>query len=299
MRFVACLLAAMALGLGGCANFTTVKNFAHATKQVAAPVRGELAFITETCVQEAGLRSGFEGDAEFKRIGECRGTDQLLQALQQQTVGVMDLYADALLALADDDKKLDLSADIDATTKKLSALKTRNGSTVVSEAQAGALSKILSLIADAWVQREREKGIRILVEASPDLAGVGQSLSGFFKTGAGGGAAPYARLVNLTKAEADAVNAALQSPAIVNAEPLRAAELRLDQWKVNKALRDRTQPGPSNVGTLMAQALDAWVESVPQFKEDAFKPEPLALFDRIKAFRDKAIEAKTAAEAAF
>lgn len=297
MRVVALVLVALAVGLSGCANFRSVTDFAQATKQVVAPVRDEMAFITATCVQEAGLRSGFELDADFKRIGECRGTDQLLHALQRETVDVMDLYASALLALVED-TKFDLSADIEATTRRLATIKTKTGSSPVSEAQAGALSKILSLIADAWLQNERKTGVKILVDASPDLAGVGRTLSAFFKSPTVGDA-PYAKLVRLTQAEADAVSAALKPAFIVNADPIRAAELRLDQWKVNQALMQRTRAGPSNVGALMAQALDSWVESVPVFREQAFKQDPVALYERIDTFRAKAIEARIAAESAF
>lgn len=297
MRVITYLLCALSMALGGCANFKVVTDFAQATKQVTTPVRDEMDFITATCMREAGLRSGFELDPQFKRIRECRGTDQVLQALQRETVDVMDLYASALLALADD-KKFDLSADIEATTKKLAAIKSRGGSSVVSEGQAGALSKILSLIADAWLQKEREKGIRILLDAGPELAAVGTALSGFFRSSAGA-EAPYGRLVKLTQAEAEAVNAALRSDFIVKAEPLRAAELRLDQWKVNQALQERTQAGPSSIGALMAQALDGWVQSIPVFREQALKPDPAALYERIKAFRAKAIEARHAAESAF
>ena len=297
MKLVRCLLAVLAACLTGCANYRVVTDFAQGTKQVASPVREELAFITATCVQQAGLRSGFEADPDFKRIDECRGTDQLLQALQRETVDVMDLYASALLALVDD-KSFDLSADIQATTSKLAAIKTKGGSSPISEAQAGALAKILSLIADALLQREREKGIKILVDASPQLAGVGRSLSTFFKSPAGTDA-PYAKLVKLTEAEAGAVNAALKSQFIVNAEPIRSAELRLEQWKVNRALKERTQAPPSDVGSLMAQAIDAWVASIPMFREQALEPDPVALYERISAFRIKAIEARDAAKAAF
>lgn len=297
MKVFKYLLAALVLGLSGCANYKVVTDFAQGTKQVIAPVRDEVKFITATCVQEAGLRSGFEGDAEFKRIGECDGTDQILQALLHETVEVMDLYASALLALVDD-TQFDLSADIEATTSKLAKIKTKSGISPVSEAQAGALSKILSLVADALLQREREKGIKMLVDASPELAGVGKTLSSFFKSPTGGDA-PYAKLVRLTQAEADAVNAALKSQFIANADPIRAAELRLDQWKVNQELTKRTQVGPSNVGTLTAEALDAWVESVPVFREQALTPDPVALYKRINVFRAKAIEARNAAKATF
>jgi hypothetical protein len=297
MRIVTLVFAALAVGLSGCANFRTVSDFALATKQVVAPARDEMAFITAMCVNQAGLRSGFELDADFKRIAECRGTDQILHALQRETVDVMDLYASALLALFDD-TKFDLSADIKATTSKLATINTKTGFSPVSEAQAEALSKILSLIADALLQKEREKGVKILLDASPDFAGVGATLSTFFKLPTVG-AAPYAKLVTLTQAAADAVNAALKSAFIVNADPIRAAELRLDQWKVNQALIPRTQAGPSNVGALMAQALDSWVESVPAFREHAFKQNPVALYELINTFRAKAIEARIAAESAF
>jgi hypothetical protein len=296
MRVIAHLLIALSAGIGGCANFQVVSEFAQATRQVTAPVRDEMTFITTTCMQEAGLRSGFELDPEFKRIVECRGTDQKLQALQRETIDVMDLYASALLALADG-KKLDLSSDIDATTKKLAAIKTKGGSSPISEVQAGALSKIVSLIADAWVQKEREKGIRMLVDSSPELAGVGKTLSSFFRAPPGA-EAPYAKLVKLTRAEANAVNAALVSDFITKTDPIRAAELRMEQWKVNQALADRSTDG-LGIADLMAQALDDWVESVPHFREQALRPDPLALLDRIKTFRAKAIEARNAAQSAF
>jgi hypothetical protein len=106
-------------------------------------------------------------------------------------------------------------------------------------------------------------------------------------------------LVKLTEAEAGAVNAALKSQFIVNADPIRSAELRLEQWKVNQALKERTRAPPADVGSLMAQAIDAWVASIPVFREQAFEPDPVALYERISAFRIKAIEARDAAKAAF
>ena len=59
MRVVACLFTALVVNLTGCANYKVVTNFAQATRQVAAPVRDEMTFITATCVQQAGLRGGF------------------------------------------------------------------------------------------------------------------------------------------------------------------------------------------------------------------------------------------------
>lgn len=295
MRVVAQLLIVLSVGLGGCANFKVVGDFARATQQVTTPVREEMTFMTTTCVQQAGLRSGFELDAEFKRIAECHGTDQVLQELQRETIDVMDLYASALLALADG-KKLDLSADIEATTAKLAAIKTRSGSSPVTESQAGALGKILSLIADAWLQKEREKGIRMLVDASPELGGVGRTLNTFFKAPPGA-EAPYARLVRQSQAEAGAVSAALRSDFVLRADPIRAAELRLEQWKVHRSLAQRA--GPSGVGDQMSRALEAWVESIPVFREQALKPDPLALYEKIRAFRARALEARDAAESSF
>jgi hypothetical protein len=295
MRIIAVLLTGLSVCLGGCANFKAVGDFARATQQVTAPVREEMSFMTATCVQQAGLRSGFELDATFKRIAACHGTDEALQALQRETIDVMDLYAAALLALADDEK-FDLSADIEATTAKLAAIRTRSGSGPVSEGQAGALSKILSLIADAWLQKERAQGIRMLVDAGPELAGVGRTLNTFFKSPTGA-QAPYARLVRQSQAEADAVSAALQSDIVLRADPIRAAELRLEQWKVHRSLAQRT--GPSNVGDRMAGALDAWLESIPVFREQALRPDPLALYEKIRVFRARALEARDAAESSF
>jgi hypothetical protein len=282
MKCLVPLLAALSLGLGGCANFQAITEFAQATKQVAAPIRDEMTFITATCVRQAELRSAFELDDEFERIAQCRGTDQVLQALQRETVNVMELYASALLALVDN-RKPDLSGDIEKATKKLAALKSADGSKVVSDTHAGALQRALTLVADAWLQREREQGIRQLVTAAPQLADVGRTLNLFFQ--AETGQAPYVELVRLTQAEARAVDTVLRSDLVLRADPLRAAELRLAQWKVRKALRERTRAGPDTLRQQLSQSLQAWVDSIPDFAEQAFKPEPAALRERIKALR--------------
>lgn len=299
MKILALIWLLPALALGGCTNFQVVSEFAQATKQVTAPVREEMGFITATCVQQAALRGGFEFESEdpFKRVVACQGTDKVLQGLQRETVAVMDLYANALLALADN-KNLDLSADIDATTKKLTKIQS-GAQSAVSAAQAAALSKILALIGDVLLTRERDQGIRRLVDASPDLAQVGRTLNRFFKPPEGGGGSPYDALIALTQAEAAAVERTLQSNLVAKADPLRAAERRFDQWKVMQALHDRAQPGPKNPGTLLAQAIDAWIDSMPVFREQALKPDPEALLKRIGEFRSKAVAASEAAQAAF
>jgi len=291
-RLAALLLAVLSLALGGCANFRVVGDFAQATKEVTGPIRDELAFITATCVRQAELRSGLEMDDEFARIAQCRGTDRVLQALQRETVNVIDLYASALLALVDD-RKYDVSDDIDKAGRKLAALKTRNDAALVTTSQARAVAGVLDLVADAWLRQSREDGIRTLVAAAPEVAALGRSLDRFFTVPEG--PSPYAELVRLTQAEARAVDALLRSEVVLRSEPLRAAELRLAQWKLRQALRQRAATDGSSVGALLSQSLRAWVDSVPEFATDALKADPQALRLRLKQLREKAQAASDAA----
>ncbi len=293
--FLRTSLVVVALSLSACANFTVVKQFAGETTGMTGAVKEELSTIAALCDDAADLRlllaeSGVGSVAlqqESKKI--CREETEKVIAYQAVTTNVLELYAKTLLAMVDD-TNFALASAIASTGNKLSALKSKD-SALFNEKKVGAITKVLGLLADVIVQRQREEGIRRLVAAGPDLIANAQEIKDFLQN-------EYQGRVMRAQALATGGVAMLgaSGPLAAN-EPIRTAELRRALETHTSALSKRTAGG--QVPKQLIAALDAWIVLVPEFQRDALKPDPQALINRIRDFGQKAGEAREAVEAAF
>lgn len=288
-------LVAVALSLSACADFKVVKQFAGETTGMTVAVKEELSAIAALCNDAADLRlllaeSGVGNVApqqESKKI--CREETEKVIAYQAVTTDVLELYAKTLLAMVDD-SNFGLEASIASTGNKLGALKTKDGA-LIDAKKVGAITKVLSLLTDVIVQRQREEGIRRLVAAGPDLIANAQEIKRFLQI-------EYQGRVTRAQALANGGVAMLgTSGPLATNEPIRAAELRRALEIQMSALGRRTADGP--VPKQLIAALDDWIALVPEFQRDALKRDPQALIQRIRDFGKKAGEAREAVEAAF
>lgn len=288
-------LVVVAVSLSACADFKVVRQFAGETTGMTGSVKQELSTIASLCDDAADLRlllaeSGV-GDValqqESKRI--CREETERVIAYQAVTSDVLELYAKTLLAMVDD-TSFALESAITSTGNKLSALKSKDGA-LFNEKKVGAITKVLSLLADVIVQRQREEGIRRLVAAGPDLIANAQEIKSFLQNEYQG------RVMHAqTLATGGVAMLGASGPLAAN-EPIRTAELRRALQTNTSALGKRTADG--QVPRQLIAALDAWIALVPEFQRDALKPDPQALIKRIRDFGKRTGEAREAVEAAF
>lgn len=293
--FLRTTLVVVALSLSACANFTVVKQFAGETTGMTGAVKEELSTIAALCDDAADLRlllaeSGVGNVAlqqESKKI--CREETEKVIAYQAVTTNVLELYAKTLLAMVDD-TNFALASAIASTGNKLGDLKSKDGA-LFNEKKVGAITKVLDLLADVIVQRQREEGIRRLVAAGPDLIANAQEIKGFLQK------EYQARVMHAQALATGGVAMLGASGPLAANEPIRTAELRRALETHTSALSKRTADG--QVPKQLIAALDAWIVLVPEFQRDALKPDPQALINRIRDFGQKAGEAREAVEAAF
>lgn len=283
------------LSLSGCANFKVVKEFAGETTEMTGAIKQELQTVAGLCENTADLRlllaesgvGAVETQQESKRL--CKEETEKVVAYQAVTANVLELYAKTLLAMVDD-SNFALESAIDSTGKKIQALKTKDGA-LFNEKKVGALTRVLSLLADVIIQRKREEGIRRLVAVGPDLVANAQEIKSFLQN-------EYEGRVTRAHALATGGSALLGSAGPLAAkEPIRTAELRRTLGTYTVALNKRMPS--AEVPKQLIAAVDDWIALVPEFQRDALKPDPEALIQRIRAFGKKAGEARDAVEAAF
>lgn len=288
-------LVVVVLSLSACADFKVVKQFAGETTGMTVAVKEELSAIAALCNSAADLRlllaesgvGNVDLQQESKKI--CREETEKVIAYQAVTTDVLELYAKTLLAMVDD-SNFALEAAIASTGNKLVALKTKDEA-LINEKKVGAITKVLSLLTEVIVQRQREEGIRRLVAAGPDLIANAQEIKKFLQTEYQGS---VVRAQTLTSGGIEILGAA--GPLATN-EPIRAAELRRALEIQRSALSRRTVDG--SVSKQLIATLDDWIALVPEFQRDALKPDPQTLIQRIKDFGKKAGEARESIEVAF
>jgi hypothetical protein len=297
---------AAVLLLNGCANYKAITSFAGETTEMTGAVRQEIQQVAKLCHDAADVRlllaeSSATGDVEAAKAlkKSCELTGDATVQFQEVTVDTLDLYAKTLLAMVDD-RQFEVRRSIQGTTKKLAALKGRDGNALVSEPKLKAVTNVLTLLAEVVVQAEREEGIRRLTAAGPDLVANARILRSFFADPPR--QSDYDGWLTTTAliSRGSEISIGLGKPMAL-AEPIRTAELRRQIALTGKVLEGRqAKPGkPGEVPGKIVAAIDAWIASVPVFQQDALKRDPRALMDTLKEFRQKNLEARDAVEAGF
>ncbi|WP_457325491.1 hypothetical protein [Roseateles sp. P5_E11] len=300
-------IAALAvLALAGCANYKAITNFAGETTKMTGAVRQEIQQVAKLCNDAADVRvllseSTPTGDVEGAKAlkKSCGLTGDATVAFQEVTVDTLELYAKTLLAMVDD-KQFEVRSSIQGTAKKLSALKDKDGASIVNPKKVTAVASVLSLLADVLVKAEREDGIRRLVAAGPDLVANARVLRSFFvdeaqQSNYDGWLTTTARVTRGSE-----ISVGMGKPMAV-AEPIRTAELRRQIGVTSKAIDSRLAKAgkAGDVPTKIVAAIDAWIVSVPVFQQEALKSDPRALLNQLDDFRTKTLEARDAIEAGF
>jgi hypothetical protein len=279
-RLLPALLVASAIT--GCANYRAVSTFAHETSSMTAVLKGEFTELATLCVQQAELVLVVNDIDDDKALAQCDASRRTQARFASVTVDVLDDYAAALAALADD-RNFDLSPSVRSTVGKLEALKDGSGNPVVGAADADAIKRIAALLVDVVDTRKRDEAVDRMIRASPDLTVLGSTLKAFFVSPLGAAAkAPYANFVAVIAGSAISTQLLLQSRPMRQAEPIRTAEL-LRALRVRRKLLDQRQ---SAVPERISAAIDAWLAALDRFTVDARKPDSLEWLARLEALRE-------------
>jgi len=298
MRWIRCAAVLLAAVLSGCANFRTAADFGHETRQVAAAVTAELGELHRLCVQGAALKVAVDDiadDAPRHPLKRCESHRKSYGAFAAATAGTLDAYGKALLGLAED-RSFDLSEDVGAASVKLGALTAPDGSALVSDRQHAVITKVLTLIADVWARRQREEGIRRLVEVKPELEENALAMRSFFAAPANSSPArqpPYDQIVGIATDQFERLEASLKDPAFRKREPIRTRELLTEIRPLGQALRQRAAD-TAGVQTKVVAAIDAWLAALNAFEREALKPDAKATYEALKEVRQKVVALREA-----
>jgi hypothetical protein len=297
MRPISGLLALLLLGLGGCANFKAVSDFSKETTKLTSTIRAEFTQIETICVKQAEIVIVSANIVDDGPLKECQQYKAAQGRLAAVTLTVLDDYAGALSAIADD-KTFDLTSDVEGVGAKLSGLKDKSGKSLIEPEEVTAITKLVEVLANLAASREREAAVRRLVAEKDDLAITAGILRSYFvptSTAPGGrSAAPYSNLVAISASELNSTGKLLRSPAMKSAEPIRSYELYRELETRRPMLAKRADKGPEGVPQAMASAIDAWLVALDQFGQDALSRDPKLLYDRLKEFRQKAKDVQEA-----
>lgn len=294
-------LCATALGLSlfqGCANYQAASSFATQTNALTGVVKTEFAELDALCVWQGELDIVTANRDDERPLEACRQYQAAQGRLADATVTVLEGYAQALAGLADD-KAFDLSPDIDGVGQKLQGLKDKEGRALVSDREAGALTKLAEALLRIATERKRAEGIAEMVRQVPDLRVTGQLLKSFFVATAdappGRAQPPYRNFAAILQQRGEQSGKLLNGPALRAAEPIRTAELRRELGKHAALLKTRAEGDDPEVPRRIAEAIDAWQQALDVFEAEALKIEPALLLERLKALRVKLQAARQAA----
>lgn len=292
MRIPSILLLLAAL-LSGCANFQAVAEFAKDTGQLSKTVKQEFAQLEDVCVRQAEVVIVATGIADDGPLKACRRHQAAQGRLAGLTVAVLDDYAKALAAVADD-KSFDVSKEVQGVGKQVAGLKDADGKALLPAKEAAAITKIAEVLVSLAASREREAAVRRLAAEKEHLAVLGGLLRSFFVATPGGARAPYANLVSLAASELDSTQALLRGPAMSKAEPIRSFELVRELDSRRRLIARRADPGPDGVAQQMAGAIDAWLAALDRFGDEALSRDPKLLLERLKTLRAKTDDVRAA-----
>lgn len=289
------------LGLGGCANFKAVSEFAQQTTNVTSVVRSEFTGLDAVCREQAEVTIIVNNVEDEGPLKTCAGHRASQGRLASVTIDVLDNYGRALRALADN-TNFDLGSDIESLGAKVQSVKDSAGNSLVSATEVTALTKVVQLIASLVTEAKREAAVRRMVEEKENLAITGRILRSYFikdpQAPPGRSKAPYVNQVTLITESFVATDKKLKSDQFQRAEPIRTVELLRASRGRQAELARRTAQAPDSVPASVASAIDAWLEALDKFSEDATKPDPKELRDRIKDLRVKVNAAREAIDAA-
>lgn len=298
-RCAAALLVVLAASaLAGCANFKAVSKFAGDTTQLTGTIRNEFLQLENLCFDQAELSIVVENLKTDKALKDCADFRASQGKLAALTIDVLDAYAGALAALADN-RSFDLSPAIQNVGGKVQALIGPDGQPLIAANHVGALTKIVDLLADVVTSTQREIAVRRMVAEAPNLKITGDLIRSFFVPPPGAPAnarSAYENLVRIISNSFSSTEATLNSPFMRDAEPIRTGELLRQVRARQAAIEPRTGRSADRVPMKMVAAIDAWQQSVDVFATDALKPDPEALYARLKVLREKTFAAKEAVE---
>lgn len=283
----------------GCVNFQAVSRFARETTELTGVIRKEFSQMQELCVKQAELVivvAGIQDDGPLKNCQTVKAGEGQLAAV---SISVLDEYARALAALADD-KSFDLSTDLKGLTRKAQGIAGPQGTPLLDPKQVGAFTHIAGVLADVSTATVRQAAIKRLVAESPELAVCGNLLRSFFVVSTEAprerGAAPYEMLMTLTSDSVTYVEDALSGP-LSKAEPIRTAELLREVRQRKDMLRIRSWGSTDSVPVAIVASIDTWQKALEAFSVDALAPEPEQLYLLLAELREKLLAARDAVQA--
>ncbi len=272
--------------LSGCANFKAVSQFSNETTSMTGLLKTEFAQLDSLCVDQAELVIVVNNLPDDRPLAACEQYRRTQGRFASLTVDVLDGYADALSALADDEP-FDLTADMKGVGGKVKALKDRGGNAIVSAGEADALIRISDLLVQALASAKREDAVRRMMQATPDLVVLGNSLKSFFVLSPGGATRPpYANFVTVVSSSTASTQSVLQNAAMRKAEPIRTAELLRELRTRQAALDKRDANSVGSVPARIGAVIDAWLAAVDRFSTDALKPDSREMRDRLTTLRE-------------
>jgi hypothetical protein len=285
--------------LPGCANFKAASEFATQTTKLTTVVKTEFSQLEALCTQQGEIAIVVANRSDEAPLDDCKQYKAAQGRLADVTVAVLDGYGKALSGLADD-KSFDLSSDIKNIGDKLQGLKDKDGQALVNVKEVGALTKLADLLFDLVANEKRSAAIERMVQEVPDLKITGQLLKSFFidsaDAPAGRSKAPYTNFVTIIDGASTSTERLLAGPALRTAEPIRTAELLRGVRARKQLLQARQNTGPQSVPAKIGAAIDSWQDALDTFATDALKPDPKALYSRLKVLQEKASAAKDAVE---
>jgi hypothetical protein len=291
-RLAAFLCVCATIGLTGCANYRAVSDFADDTTSMTGVVRKEFTELETLCVQQAQVVLVVNNIDDDQALAQCEAYKRTQGQFAAITVEVLDNYADALKALAND-RSFDVKPSVKSVGTKLGGLKDRDGNAFIPANDVDAVTKIAGILVEIAATVKRDEAVQRMMQAAPDLATMGRSLKAFFVTSPGATTkAPYVNFVTVIDGSATSTQRILSSSPMRKAEPIRTAELLRDLRVRKAALKPRVDDVlPTKIG----DAIDAWLAALDQFAKDGKKPDSQELIDRFKRLRDATRIAQDAA----
>jgi hypothetical protein len=260
-------------------------------------VREEFVALDTLCRDQAELSIVLNNISDEAPLRDCDDFRASQGRLATVTLDVLDDYADALTALADN-RSFESTLDASAVRSRTQGLKDAEGKALASAAQLTALNRLVVTLADIASQVSRRDAVQRLVDEAPSLAVNGRVLRSFFVADGdatrGLPASPYANLVGLSLDMLSSSERMLRSKAFQTAEPIRSVELLRAMRAQRVLLQQRTGGTADKIPVAIASAIDAWLKALERFSTDAFKPDARQLTDQLKTFRAKARAAKAA-----
>jgi len=291
------LAPAALLGLAGCANFQAVSEFARQTGQVSAVVRQEFKDLDALCREQAELTIVVNDIADDGPLQSCRAYKAGQGRLAAVTVDLLDAYAQALQALADD-RRYEPGAELGRLGERVGSLQDRQGQPLISAGEASALANVVHMLSDIATLSRREAAVRRLLQEREALAATAGILRSYFVrepgAPAGRARAPYVHQAALIADAYAGTEARLRSAVFQSAEPIRTIELLRAGRERQGELARRTSGEATGVPATIAAALDAWRAALDRFDGEALTPQPREFLARLKHLRNEVRAARSA-----